>query len=133
MLFITSEVDQKSNQTVVVWWWWCGGGVVYLTDYRTTPGCSTLFNSGMWQYCNKTGYSFSKQEMKLFLRFQSSDQESFFTKQFLISLKLVLEKVEIMELCNKQDIKLSLTYQTLQQKYFLQISLQLISEVKNQV
>ena len=28
----------------VITWWWCGG-VVYLTDYRTTPGCSTLFYS----------------------------------------------------------------------------------------
>ena len=32
---------------MVVVWWWCGGGggVVYLTDYRTTPGCSTLLYS----------------------------------------------------------------------------------------
>ena len=34
---------------VIIRWWWCGGGVVYLTDYRTTPGCSTLFNSGLLQ------------------------------------------------------------------------------------
>ena len=25
--------------------WWCCGGVVYLIDYRTTPGCLTLFYS----------------------------------------------------------------------------------------
>ena len=24
--------------------------MVYLTDNRTTPGCSTLLNSGLWQY-----------------------------------------------------------------------------------
>ena len=39
--FITCKVGHKSNHMVVVWC--CGGGVVYLTNYRTTPGCSTLF------------------------------------------------------------------------------------------
>ena len=39
MLLITSKVDKKVIRQ------WCGGGVVYLTDNRTTPGCSTLFNS----------------------------------------------------------------------------------------
>ena len=36
--------SKKSSHGGVVVWWWCGG-VVYLTDYRTTPGCSTLFYS----------------------------------------------------------------------------------------
>ena len=47
----------------------------------------------------------------------------------LSSSKLVLEKVGIIELSNKQDMKLCLAYQTLQQKNVLQISLQLISKV----
>ena len=37
----------------------------------------------------------------------------------LSSLKLILEKVGIMELSNKQDMKLCLAYQTLQQQKFL--------------
>ena len=39
-----------SHHMVVVVVWWCGGGgVVYLTDYRTTPDCSSfLYSVQLW-------------------------------------------------------------------------------------
>ena len=56
---------KSKNQNLPLW---CGGGggggVVYLTDYRTTPVCSTLFYSVQLWIVAIDSYTFTVQSLE---------------------------------------------------------------------